>query len=84
MTKELINIESIYEANEKLKGTNEYNKYYTEKYSKINGKWCFMGMTYPYETTATIKTYKDTKYLMTNNGESRYKVNETIAELLNL
>lgn len=84
ISKNTIDITAITKANEKVKGTKDYNKYNMEMHSKIDGVWKFIGWYIPHESIATIKKFKDNRYLMTNNGNTRYIINEAVAELLNI
>lgn len=81
--KKEINLDIIRQANETVKGTSKYNKYYMMKEDKINGKWIFMGWYSPHEETANIKQVKDTIYLMVS-PETRYTLTDSIKELLNI
>ena len=83
MNKQIIELKPLQEANNQVKGTNEYNKYYMETYGKTNGKWHFLGWYIPLQSTAIIKKYGEKNYLMVSD-EERYLINESVSELLNL
>lgn len=84
MAKQIINISIILTENEKVKGTNDYNKCSMETYYKNEkGIWKFIGWSTPYETTATLKKVKDNLYLITEN-RNRYKITDSIKGLLGI
>lgn len=77
----------IREANESVKGTNNWNKYLMPLESKIDGKWKFECWTSPwYNRDGYIKHYKGKTYIMFDSplGLERYTVTPEVAKLLNL
>ena len=79
-TAEMLN--TLKEANESVKGTNQYSKYCMETDCKNdNGKWFFVGWNIPY-TTGIIKTFKGNAYIVTPN--ERYHVTDAVKELLGI
>ena len=53
-------LEAIFNANEALKGTAEYSRYYMEYEYKHNGKWKYGGCGVPFQkqTDLPVRTYK--------------------------
>ena len=95
VTREIL--EKIYEANNALHGTDEYNKYHMENYVKYekNGRWTnwkFVGWGIPYNTQGKfyIKTVGDNTYLITEyvmfgvRTADRYTINEAVKALIGL
>lgn len=78
----MIDLSIIQIENEKLKGTNDYNKYYMPCDNKTNGKWHFIGWYAPMEKEATVKKVKDKYYLMIGK-DSRYELTEEVNKLIN-
>lgn len=79
-TAEMLN--ALTEANESVKGTNQYSKYYMETDCKNDsGKWFFVGWHIPY-ATGTIKTFKGNTYIVTQR--ERYHVTDEVKELLGI
>lgn len=73
---------TLSQANESVKGTNEYSKYYMETDCKSDkGRWFFVGHNIPY-TTGTIKTFKGNTYIVTQ--KERYHVTDAVRELLGM
>lgn len=84
-TKEML--KKLTEANEKVKGTTEYLKFYMENDSRNQrGRWLFCGHHIPH-TTGIITTFKDNTYIVTYDefmGEQRYHVNDEVKNLLGI
>ena len=74
------------EANNSVKGTNKYNKFYMETDCKNErGRWFFVGNYIPY-STGIIKTFNGNTYIITEGsmGMSRYHVTDVVKELLGI
>ena len=95
VTREML--EKIYEANNAMRGTNEYNKYYmsTTYKRKENGKWTgwkFLGWGVPYRLNgeAYVKTVGENTYIMFEYEDygvpciERYAVDEAVKALIGL
>lgn len=79
-TAEMLN--TLKEANESVKGTAKYGKYYMETDCKDGkGKWFFVGWNIPY-TVGTLKTHKGNTYIVTL--KERYHVTDAVKELLGI
>lgn len=75
-------LEALTAANEAVKGTNDYGKFYMQTDCKSeSGKWFFVGHYIPY-ATGTIKTFKGNMYIMAAN--QRYHVTDAVKELLDI
>lgn len=75
-------LDTLREANESVKGTNQYGKYYMETDCKSDkGRWFFVGHNIPY-TTGTIKTFKGNTYIVT--PKERYHLTDAVKELLGI
>lgn len=75
-------LEALTAANEAVRGTDDYGKFYMQTDCKSeNGKWFFVGHNIPY-TIGTIKTFKGNMYIMTL--KERYHVTEAVKELLDI
>lgn len=73
---------ALSQANESVRGTDQYGKYAMETDSKDdNGKWFFVGWNIPY-TAGTIKTFKGNTYIVT--AKERYHVTDAVKELLGI
>ena len=80
-TLEMLN--TLTEANNKMKGTKEYYKFHMAAYCKNEkGRWVFVGY-YPPFNTGTIKTVKGCTYIVTDNDQ-RYLVTDEVKKLLNI
>ena len=90
-------LEKIYDANNAMRGTDEYNKYYlsTTFKRKENGKWTnwkFIGWGVPYRLNgnAYIKTVRENTYIIFEYDEcgvpymERYEINEAVKALIGL
>ena len=74
------------EANNSVKGTNEYYKFeMTTDCKNEKGKWFFVGYYIPYYT-GIIKTFASNTYIVTKDGsgETRYHVTDEVKELLGI
>lgn len=81
-TKEMLDKLSV--ANESVKGTRNYQKYYmsiTAK-SEKTGKWFHTGYYIPF-TTGTFRKSKDNLYIITVSGD-RYEVTDEVKKLLDI
>lgn len=76
-TKEML--DKLIEANESVKGTVDYLKYYMECDWKYKGSWRFQSWSIP-NTTGKIKTVKDKTYIITEYEGifERYPVRHTV------
>ena len=80
-TTEMLN--KLTEANNSVKGTREYTKFYMEStYKNENGRWFFVGYYIPH-STGIIKTFKGNTYIITPSGD-RYHVTDEVKELLGI
>lgn len=81
ITKEQIAI--IQAANESVKGTNNYHKYYMAcEFKSSKGKWVYS--CYGVPTTAAdykVKSYGDRLYIMTRDDE-RYAITEEVLSII--
>ena len=77
--------EKLTAANDAVKGTREYSKYYMEHELKRNGRWKFCYHTIPH-MVGKVKTFKDRTYIITENayGVERYAVTNEVKELLGI
>lgn len=89
-TKEML--QTLTDANNSVKGTNEYYKYRMQNDYKRNGNWQFITHTIPHKT-GIIKTFKGKTYIITEGqmlnmvkgaDAYRYHVNDAVKELLNI
>lgn len=79
-TAEMLN--TLTEANNSVKGTSEYCKFYMACECKSEkGKWFFVGYYNPY-TTGVIKTFKGNTYIIADGN--RYSVTDEVKNLLNI
>ena len=81
-TKEML--DKLTNANEAVKGTINYHWYHMASCfkSSVNGKWVFSGYYIPHKT-GFIRKYKETLFIITENGE-RYELNDRVKELLGI
>jgi hypothetical protein len=73
-------------ANNMVKGTTSYHKYYMEAEAKNDKhRWFFLGHAVPSQT-GIIKTYKGNTYIITESSTSitRYHVTDKVKELLGI
>jgi|GEM_PF-6999443 len=77
-------INKIREASDKLKGTNEYNKYYMEIDTKCSNTWKFLshGLPMTGSIDGIIKKVKNRTYLIID--DTRYELRDVHIELLNI
>lgn len=82
-TKEML--EKLQAANDSVKGTREYCKYYMQQDFLHNGRWNFCFHMIPY-TTGKIKTVKGKMYIVTESAYDvkRYAVTDEVKELLGI
>ena len=88
-TAEMLN--KLTEANDSVKGTNEYYKFHMPCSKKFDDdrRWKHIAWTIPH-TTGKIKTFKDSTYIMTEhrtcwgNYLERYEVTDAVKELLGI
>lgn len=73
----------VMQAINETQGTNNYNKYYMECYTKIDKRWKFIGWSYPSAGADTIKRHGKETYIMFGL-ETKYKVTDAVKELLSL
>lgn len=76
-------LETIRKANDSVKGTSKYNKYYMPyQFKTTGGKWTG-GIWYVPQVNhdCIVKTFKGKKYIMIN-PETRYEMTEAVLELL--
>ena len=84
-------LKTLRDANNSVKGTNEYTKYWMEMSSKymvrdrLSG-WKFMGHGIPVVKSAKIKKFKDKVYIVTEDayGYNRWEVTDEVNDLLNI
>ena len=75
-------LDTLSKANESVKGTDQYGKYYMEMNCKDDkGKWFFVGWNIPY-SVGTLKKYKGNTYIITLNA--RFHVTDAVKELLGI
>ena len=73
----------IKEAIEAAKGSNEYGKYYMEQEIKNNGKWHYVGHSFPPNTRELeVRKYKDKQYIIADAGMARYTLTQEVIELI--
>ena len=83
-TKEMLG--KLMEANNSMKGTNNYTKYHMENEAKSeNGRWFFIGHSIPYQT-GIIKSFKESTYIITESSscKARYRVTDEVKNLLGI
>lgn len=83
-TAEMLN--TLTEANNKVKGTSNYNKFYMETEAKLEKRrWFFIGHYIPHQT-GIIKTFKENTYIITEDScsKTRYHVSDAVKELLGI
>lgn len=79
-------LQTLLEAELKVLGTPEYNKYAMEYDYKENGRWHFCTWTIPHKT-GIIKTFKGKTYIITEGWMTegnRYHVSDAVKELLGI
>ena len=82
--------ELLRNANDKLRGTNDYNRYHMEcTVRSESGKWLFCSWSAPRSNHLTVKTVRGVTYLYENDEffpdcVYRYAVNDAVKKLLNL
>ena len=71
-------------VNDKVSGTNIYNKYYMMREMKINGKWKFVGWAFINQTGYFACSLRHKVYLYTENffgDQIRYTVTKYVLDL---
>jgi hypothetical protein len=83
-TKEML--QTLIEADKKVRGTVEYTKFLMQYDYKEKGRWHFCTHTLPHKT-GIIKTFKGKTYIITEGWQTegnRYHVTDEVKALLNI
>lgn len=74
-------IQKIYDLDKSVRGTSDYTRYRMEMYTKICGKWVFIGFHVPITTLdGELKNFRGTYYLY--NGRDRYTCNKLVLDFI--
>lgn len=78
-------LDAIIAADEAVKGTPHYNRYYMEYQFKHNGRWHYGGWGIPKEyhngTDKPVKTYGGNRYIMIGD-DRRFQISDDVEELI--
>lgn len=78
-------LEKLQKANDAVRGTKEYYKFYMETECRTNGRWHFIGHGIP-NGIGTIKTLKGKTYIMCEffGDMERFAMTEAVKELFGI
>lgn len=70
-------------ANDSVKGTTSYTQFLMETYSKVNGRWCFIGWHIPLtKLDGIVKTRMGISWLII--GDDKYRLSYSVKQILKL
>lgn len=80
-------LQTLKDANDSVRGTVNYTKYWMEQDFKSKGRWIFCQNYIPMKT-GVIKTFKGNTYIITEDTtygyDDRFHVTNAVKELLNI